>query len=192
MAWDDTPKKLEEIRDPADVEEEERLKREAEAAAAKGDDDVVSGDGADVVSGSGKAADDVVSGSGKAADDVLSGSGKAADDVLSGKDGDGVDGPMSDGDGVGDGDMEGDQDDMEETKEEAPKPRKRKKYLHHPFEEKDFASRRASEEYAKIKEIEDRVLSFKKEGVKTYVISAGVLYGLGEAIFNNHFEKAWK
>jgi adenylate kinase len=64
--------------------------------------------------------------------------------------------------------------------------------LHHPFEEKDFASRRASEEYAQIKEIEDRVLSFKKEGVKTYVISAGVLYGLGEAIFNNHFEKAWK
>ena len=35
-------------------------------------------------------------------------------------------------------------------------------------------------------------MDFKKEGVKTYVISAGVLYGLGEAIFNNHFEKAWK
>ena len=52
--------------------------------------------------------------------------------------------------------------------------------------------RAASAEYAKIKEVEDRVLSFKKEGVKTFVISAGVLYGQGEAIFNNHFEKAWK
>ena len=35
------------------------------------------------------------------------------------------------------------------------------------------------------------VLSFKREGVKTYVISAGVLYGQGEAIFNSHFKKAW-
>lgn len=28
--------------------------------------------------------------------------------------------------------------------------------------------------------------------MKTFVISAGVLYGLGEAIFNHHFERAWK
>lgn len=47
------------------------------------------------------------------------------------------------------------------------------------------------EEYRLIKEIEDEVLSFKKENVKTYVISAGILYGKGEAIFNNHFQKAW-
>ena len=52
--------------------------------------------------------------------------------------------------------------------------------------------RRASAEYTKIKEVEDQVLSFKKEGVKTFVISAGVLYALGEAIFNHHFERAWK
>lgn len=112
LAWDETPKNLEEIRDPADVEEEERQRKADEAAAAKGgDDDVLSGDGADVVSGSGKGADDVVSGSGKAADDVLSGSGKAADDVRSGQDGEGVDGPMSDGDGIGEGeDGDGDQD----------------------------------------------------------------------------------
>jgi len=36
------------------------------------------------------------------------------------------------------------------------------------------------------------VLNFKKEGVKTYVISAGVLYGQGEAIFNSHFKNSWK
>lgn len=35
------------------------------------------------------------------------------------------------------------------------------------------------------------VLNFKKEGVRTYVISAGVLYGKGEAIFNTHFKQAW-
>ena len=70
--------------------------------------------------------------------------------------------------------------------------KKRKRYLHHPFTEEDYLKRKASSEYAKIKEVEDLVLEFRKEGVKTYVISAGVLYGLGEAIFNHHFERAWK
>ncbi len=83
----------------------------------------------------------------------------------------------------------------EEVKEEEPAPepvKKRKRFLHHPFTEQDYLKRRASSEYAKIKEVEDKVLNFKKENVKTYVISAGVLYGLGEAIFNHHFERAWK
>lgn len=43
----------------------------------------------------------------------------------------------------------------------------------------------------RIKIIEDEVLNFKKEGVKTYVISAGVLYGQGEEVFNSHIKKAW-
>lgn len=47
------------------------------------------------------------------------------------------------------------------------------------------------EEYQIIKQIETEVLDFKKENVKTYVISAGILYGNGEAIFNSHFKKAW-
>jgi adenylate kinase len=34
-------------------------------------------------------------------------------------------------------------------------------------------------------------LNFKKENVRTYVISAGILYGKGEAIFNQHIKKAW-
>lgn len=51
--------------------------------------------------------------------------------------------------------------------------------------------RQCSEEYAKVKEAEDMVLNFKKENVKTYVISAGVLYGKGEAILNSHFKRAW-
>ena len=79
--------------------------------------------------------------------------------------------------------------------EEEPEPvpvRRKKRFLHHPFTEADYLKRQASSEYAKIKEVEDKVLNFKKEGVKTYVISAGVLYGLGESIFNHHFERAWK
>lgn len=86
----------------------------------------------------------------------------------------------------------------EEAKSEEPEipppapVRKKKRFLHYPFTEKDYLKRRASSEYAKIKEMEDLVLNFKKENVKTYVISAGVLYGLGEAIFNHHFERAWK
>ena len=37
------------------------------------------------------------------------------------------------------------------------------------------------------------MLNFKNEtgNVKTYVISAGILYGKGEAIFNQHIKKAW-
>jgi adenylate kinase len=63
--------------------------------------------------------------------------------------------------------------------------------LHHPFTETDYTKRASSQEMQKIKDVEDMVLNFKKEGVKTYVISAGVLYGQGEAIFNSHFKKAW-
>jgi len=67
----------------------------------------------------------------------------------------------------------------------------RKKFTHLAFTEKDYAMRDPCEEYRIIKEIEDEVLNFKKDGVKTYVISAGILYGKGEAIFNHHIQKAW-
>jgi adenylate kinase len=60
-----------------------------------------------------------------------------------------------------------------------------------PFTEADFKERRASQEMLRIKEVEDLVLNFKKEGVKTYVISCGVIYGQGEEVFNSHFQKAW-
>jgi adenylate kinase len=63
--------------------------------------------------------------------------------------------------------------------------------LHHPFTEADYPKRAASKEMMRIKLIEDEVLNFKKEGVKTFVISSGVLYGQGEEVFNSHFKKAW-
>lgn len=66
-----------------------------------------------------------------------------------------------------------------------------KKFLHHAFTEADFVTRQSSNEYTSIREAEELVLNFKRENVKTYVIAAGVLYGKGEAILNNHFKKAW-
>jgi hypothetical protein len=58
-----------------------------------------------------------------------------------------------------------------------PAKRIKSKFLHHPFTEADYLKRQASKEMRKIKEIEDEVLNLKREGVKTFVISAGVLYG---------------
>jgi hypothetical protein len=39
-----------------------------------------------------------------------------------------------------------------------------------------------------LRQFEDMVLNFKKENIKTYVICAGILYGVGETVFKSHFE----
>jgi adenylate kinase len=74
-----------------------------------------------------------------------------------------------------------------------PPKKERKRYKHLPYTELDYQKRSPITEYQIIKEIEDEVLNFKNEtnNVKTYVISAGILYGKGEAIFNQHIKKAW-
>ena len=46
-------------------------------------------------------------------------------------------------------------------------------------------------EYEEIKRIEDEILEFKKENVKTFVLASGIMYGMGENIFSSHFKKAW-
>ena len=69
--------------------------------------------------------------------------------------------------------------------------RRQRKFIHNAFTEADFAMRKSSAEYAAVREAEDLVLNFKRENVKTYVIASGVLYGKGEAILNDHFKKAW-
>jgi adenylate kinase len=78
-----------------------------------------------------------------------------------------------------------------EFQELPPKPKIRRKYKHLAFTERDYKMRNPIDEFKIIKEIEDEVLSFQKENVKTYVISAGILYGKGEAVFNSHIQKAW-
>ena len=185
LAWDSTPRNLEEVRSPQDIEEEEEQARkdaEAKAAAeakAKADLEAKSdGEEGEVMSGDGGEAPSKAD----------------ASEVLSANK-DGAEAGENEGEGA---DGEENQVNDEEEKGEEPEPvvevkrPKRKKFIHHPFIEGDYQKRKASAEYAKIKEVEDRVLNFKKEGVRTFVISAGVLYGLGEAIFNHHFERAWK
>ena len=176
LAWDSTPRNLEEVLSPQEIEEEERAKAEAEAKeAADAEAERKRLEGGDVEEGA--ANED-----GSEKDD--------ASEIAS---------PKTANDGEEKAEGEGGEEQVlsekEEVKEEEPAPepvRKRKRFLHHPFTEQDYLKRKASQEYAKIKEVEDKVLNFKKENVKTYVISAGVLYGLGEAIFNHHFERAWK
>jgi adenylate kinase len=78
-----------------------------------------------------------------------------------------------------------------EPVQEEPEKKKKRKRVHHPFTEADYLTREASEEMKRIKDIEDAVLNFKRDGVKTFVISCGVLYGQGEEVFNSHFKQAW-
>lgn len=59
------------------------------------------------------------------------------------------------------------------------------------FTERDYKDRQPTPEYQLIKDIEDELLAFEKENVKVYVVAAGVLYGNGENIFNQHFKQAW-
>ena len=189
LAWDATPRNLEEIRSPEDVEEEERLAAEeaakikAEALAAKRAaqaalEEAEAAEGAEGAEGEEVKSPEAVA--------------EEAPKV------DGEEAPKAEGEGEATIESKVEEaeivqsEEEEEKEDEAPAKRKRKRYLHHPFTESDFRKRKASAEYAKIKEVEDLVLNFKKEGVKTYVISAGVLYGFGEAIFNHHFERAWK
>lgn len=94
-------------------------------------------------------------------------------------------------DGDGEEGDEVEESSVGEFQELPPKPKIRRKYKHLAFTERDYKMRDPVEEYRIIKEIEDEVLSFQKENVKTYVISAGVLYGKGEAVFNSHIQKAW-
>ena len=47
-------------------------------------------------------------------------------------------------------------------------------YVEIPYEEEDFALRVPSEEFEEIKRIEDLILAFKKENVKTYVVASGI------------------
>ena len=61
-------------------------------------------------------------------------------------------------------------------------------YIELPYEEEDYPLRVPSEEFEEIKRIEDLILSFKKENVKTYVVASGIQYGSGECIFNSHFK----
>ncbi|EGR29553.1 hypothetical protein IMG5_153240 [Ichthyophthirius multifiliis] len=59
------------------------------------------------------------------------------------------------------------------------------------FKESDYKLRQCSEKYIKMKRMEDLILSLKKENLKIIVICSGILYGLGELAFKNHFKASW-
>ena len=63
--------------------------------------------------------------------------------------------------------------------------------VHNPFEEADYKLRVPSEDVEFIKKYEDLVLSIKRENIKCYVIAAGILYGIGETVFQEHLKCGW-
>ena len=143
MAWSGTPRKLEEVKTPEQIEEEARL-----AALAA-----------------------------KEAEGGAEGEEEKKEEEEE---------PEEPAD-----DEDGEEKPPKTPEPEVEMPKIRKKFKHLPFAEKDYAMRDPIEEYKIIKQVEDEVLNFKKENVKTYVLSAGILYGKGEAIFNSHIQKAW-
>ena len=66
-------------------------------------------------------------------------------------------------------------------------------YRNVAYTETEYSMRTPPEDYEKIKEIEDRILELNKQGLKTYVIGAGIIYGNGETetVFNDKFKSAW-
>ena len=68
-----------------------------------------------------------------------------------------------------------------------------KEYWNVPYTERDFEQWIPSSEFERIKEIEDLVLSFKRENLKIYVIASGITYGNGETetVFSKRFKSAW-
>lgn len=61
-----------------------------------------------------------------------------------------------------------------------------------PWTDDDFNNRVPSLRYEMVKELEDLVLDFQREGIKTYVICAGLLYGNGEEALENYMKAAWR
>jgi adenylate kinase len=81
----------------------------------------------------------------------------------------------------------------EEEEEEAQEEEKKPKFRKVPYTEEDFTLRRAPPKYQSWKSIETLALSTgqNKQNLAVYVICAGVLYGNGELLLNDHFRSAW-
>lgn len=60
--------------------------------------------------------------------------------------------------------------------------------MEQPWQEGDYKQRKYISELQFLYEAEEQVLAFKKENVKCFVIAAGLLYGIEEIAFREHFE----
>mmetsp|Transcript_38771 Transcript_38771/g.28659 ORF Transcript_38771/g.28659 Transcript_38771/m.28659 type:complete len:84 (+) Transcript_38771:517-768(+) len=78
----------------------------------------------------------------------------------------------------------------QKPQKEAPPPPP-KVFVEEAYREEDFSMRVPTADFEEIKRIEDEILEFKKENVRTYVLASGILYGNGESILNNHFKQAY-
>ena len=181
LAWDGTPKKLEEVRDPLEIDQEKkemaaryRARQEAERERIIAERRAARKVKTPATAQKEEGEVEIAEGEEAAAE-------QEAAEVMSGQE-------------------SGEEEDLEKELRAIPLPevepeqapfRRHKKFLHFAYDEKDYTTRQCSAEYNSIKEAEDLVLNFKAPNVKCYVISAGVLYGKGEAIFNSHFKQAW-
>jgi adenylate kinase len=84
---------------------------------------------------------------------------------------------------------EGKEGEGENEKEELPPP----EFRNEPYTEIEYSMRNPPEEYEKIKELEDKILELNKQGLRTYVVWSGIIYGSGETetVFNDKFKSAW-
>jgi len=128
LAWDSTPRNLEEVRSPEDIQEEEDMAK-SEAAAKS------------LAAAKAKAAEEGQNDS----NDINSGDGEGeaqsptkVDDVLSGK-GDGDAAGKEEGEGEGEATIQDEEAKEVEAEVVAEMKRaKRKRYIHHPFTEGDY------------------------------------------------------
>ena len=136
LAWDRTPKNLEEIKNPDEPDSDEEANKQEEV---KEEGEKIEGEEGEAEMNEEEAGTPV----------------EPTEENASEKEGE-------EGEEEKEGE-EGEEEQEEDLNEpEAPKPKKRKRYLHHPFTEADFIKRACSEEYTCIKEVEDLVLSFKR------------------------------
>lgn len=78
-----------------------------------------------------------------------------------------------------------------EVKQPDPSEEEVKEPVYLPWTDKDYKDRAALDQFERIKQIEDMVLTFELETVKTYVICSGLLYGAGEDAMEKFFKSAW-
>jgi outer membrane biosynthesis protein TonB len=166
MAWDATPRKLEKIIQPGTEDPEEIAAVAAKAGSEEGDANSQEGSEKDEKE--------------PEPEPEKEPSVKAPNSQVGSQEGSDVEEKV-----------ESEKEITESEEEEVKKKPIKRRYLNHAFTEEDYKTRQASSEYAIVKEVEDLVLKANRAGIKTYVVSAGVLYGKGEAIFNSHFKKAW-
>ncbi|KAM3146700.1 hypothetical protein pb186bvf_001230 [Paramecium bursaria] len=59
------------------------------------------------------------------------------------------------------------------------------------FSEQDYPKRRSLPQYEALRSVESLCLALNKPNLKTFILCSGILYGMGEQTFYEHFKQAW-